>query len=469
MSARLAGIYCRISRDKTGAGLGVDRQESDCRAMTERLGWDVAKVYVDNDISAYSGKVRPRYEELLTDLESGKITGVVTWHPDRLHRSPTELERYIALAEQQGIETHSVQTGHWDLSTPAGRMNARNIGNFARYESEHKSERIKRARQQSAKRGEWHGGRRCFGWEPDGMTPRESEAKILRSAADSIIAGVSLRQIVSELNKSGVPTTTGGKPWESTKLRAAILAPRNAGLSAHKGEIVGKAKWPAIIDESKWTAVRAILTDPGRRTNGRGGSVRWLGSGLYICGVCGSNDVRMSIVEGRRRYRCRNRVKGDPKPHVGRDASMLDAYVEGLIVARLSEPDAAVVFADPGGGVDVGALHVESRALSERLDSLAGMFAEGAITSNQLATGSEKIRVQQESIAGQIAAAAMTSPITDVVSSDDVAAAWSKLALGTRREILRQLAVVTILPVPSGRRPGGVYFDVDGIRIDWLV
>jgi hypothetical protein len=40
-------IYVRISSDRTGAGLGVARQEEDCRALCERLGWTVARAYVD--------------------------------------------------------------------------------------------------------------------------------------------------------------------------------------------------------------------------------------------------------------------------------------------------------------------------------------------------------------------------------------------------------------------------------------
>jgi hypothetical protein len=51
-----AAIYVRISSDRTGAGLGVARQEEDCRALCERLGWQVVRVYPDNDVSAYSGK-----------------------------------------------------------------------------------------------------------------------------------------------------------------------------------------------------------------------------------------------------------------------------------------------------------------------------------------------------------------------------------------------------------------------------
>jgi site-specific DNA recombinase len=44
-----AGIYTRISDDTEGEGLGVARQEQDCRALCERKGWTVADVYPDND------------------------------------------------------------------------------------------------------------------------------------------------------------------------------------------------------------------------------------------------------------------------------------------------------------------------------------------------------------------------------------------------------------------------------------
>jgi len=79
-----AAIYCRISQDRTGAGLGVARQETDCRAVCDRRGWDVVEVYTDNDVSAYSGKPRPGWTRLLGDVQSGLIDAVVGWHVDRL-------------------------------------------------------------------------------------------------------------------------------------------------------------------------------------------------------------------------------------------------------------------------------------------------------------------------------------------------------------------------------------------------
>jgi DNA invertase Pin-like site-specific DNA recombinase len=68
VTTKRALIYCRISQDREGAGLGVDRQRKDCEGLARRLGWQVVTVHTDNDASAYSGKVRTGYRALLDDL-----------------------------------------------------------------------------------------------------------------------------------------------------------------------------------------------------------------------------------------------------------------------------------------------------------------------------------------------------------------------------------------------------------------
>src|SRR5262245_3441044 len=132
-----AAVYARISTDRTGAGLGVQRQEADCRELATRMGWTVGEVFVDNDMSASCGKRRPEYERLLGALETKAVGAVLAWHPDRLHRSPTELEAFIDVIERTKAKVATVQSGEVDLSTPSGRMTARVVGAVARHEVEH--------------------------------------------------------------------------------------------------------------------------------------------------------------------------------------------------------------------------------------------------------------------------------------------------------------------------------------------
>ncbi len=71
VGVRSAAIYARISADVEGTGLGVTRQLEDCRKLAADRGWAVGDEYVDNDVSAFSGKRRRDYERMLADLASG--------------------------------------------------------------------------------------------------------------------------------------------------------------------------------------------------------------------------------------------------------------------------------------------------------------------------------------------------------------------------------------------------------------
>src|SRR3954467_10096722 len=218
---RRAVIYTRMSRDRAGAGLGVDRQRHECVELADRLGWQIVSERSDNDLSAYSGKPRPGYQALLNDVENGRADAVVVWHTDRLHRRPVELEHYIDVCDPRGVTTQTVKACPLDLATPAGRMVARMLGSAGRYEVEHMIERTQAAKLQAAAAGRWKGGRRPFGYEADGVTICEVEAVEIRKAADGLLAGMSLRAIARDWNARGVTTSTGG-PWKPTEVRKIL-------------------------------------------------------------------------------------------------------------------------------------------------------------------------------------------------------------------------------------------------------
>ena len=204
------GIYCRISDDRTGAGLGVERQRKDCLILAERLGWTVADTYSDNDISAYSGKRRPQYERLLSDISSGVVTGLLTWHPDRLNRSPLELERLIDILERNGVSVQSVTAGMFDLATPSGRAVARTLGAWARFESEHKSERIKAKKREQALAGAPSGlAHRAYGYTADERRIVPDEARVIRMVMRRLLRGHSTVQLRDYLTDAGAVTTVG--------------------------------------------------------------------------------------------------------------------------------------------------------------------------------------------------------------------------------------------------------------------
>ena len=68
-----AGIYARISSDREGDNLAISRQLADCEQLAAKNGWRVVERYVDSDISAYGGKLRPQYIRMLEEIEAGVV------------------------------------------------------------------------------------------------------------------------------------------------------------------------------------------------------------------------------------------------------------------------------------------------------------------------------------------------------------------------------------------------------------
>jgi DNA invertase Pin-like site-specific DNA recombinase len=478
--SRRAGVYCRISSDRGGAGLGVERQQGDCEALAERLGWTTVATYVDNDISAYTGAPRPGYRALIDAITTGTVNAVVAWHPDRLHRSPRELETFIDLLESKHVQVQTVQSGELDLTTPTGRAVARTVGMWSRFESEHKSERIRRRKQQDRESGKYTGGPVPFGWRKVG---KGKDAKVfldtaaaahIRRATQAIVDGRSLGSVAAAWNK----VAAGGRTsWSYTDVRQVVTRARNAGLIEHwnrqTGErtIVGPSKWPAIVTENQWRAARAVFTDVSRRRSWDV-HVTHLLSGIALC-PCGR-----SLVSGRIRgvsvYRCR----GEGRGHVARPSEPVDLFIRLVVARRLSQPDVADLLPLPTNSDAAETARENAAALRIGLTEASQSFAAGRITIGELETATAVMRAELEEAERVMAAAVSTSPLRGIVGRADPAAAFWDADLKTQRAAVRQLITVHLTAAGRDRPPTetltdphgrvvALTLDPDTIRFDW--
>jgi site-specific DNA recombinase len=466
MPSKRAAIYARISQDRGGAGLGIDRQEQDCRQLAERLGWSVTAVHSDNDVSAYSGKPRSGYRALLEEIEAGRINAVLCWHNDRLHRSPRELEDYIDLCQRHRVTTQTVTAGEFDLATPTGKAVARTVGAWATQESEHKAERVRRAGLQKAKAGGWLGGTRPFGWQLVDGVPKldEAEAGEVREVAERLLAGRSLGSLVTDLNRRGVTTSTG-RAWNYTSLRQVLTRPRNAGMLTYGGAVVDESTWPPILERQTWHDVCAVLNDPRRRRS-TSNRLKWMLAGLAICGPCGgtlrSGGMAMRDGTSATCYRCRQHGEG----HVSRLAEPLDDYVGRLVVARLSRADAVHLLARPGARADGdGADPVRDlAAMRERRRELNAMFLAGEITRAERAQMTEHLDERMAAAELLLDAAERPAVLAEFGQGRDAVDVWAELPIARRRAVVDLLMTVTVNK-PTLRGVKG--FDADAVDIEW--
>lgn len=469
-------IYTRISQDKKDEETnecerqGVTRQLESCLELAKRLGWEVIGHYDDNDISAYNGKLRPGFEALLEAMAAGQFGGLLVWHTDRLYRSIKDLERVIDIADTRRLKIATAQGGDLDLSTSAGRMNARILGSVARQESEHKGERQRAANDQRAAKGNWYTANRCFGYTNDGV-PLEPEATAFREAVSDVLGGKSIRKIAMEWNDKDLQTALAGRvqkrngkeyviagTWNSPSVRRLLVNPRYAALRTHRGMVVGSGKWEPLIDEDTHRGLVAFLSDPSR-IKCTSFERKYIGSGVYRCGKCEGGLMKAAQPGGRknRAYVCRDHA------HVLRAGEPVDAYVEALVLEYLSRPDAKLVLED-GRDVDIAELQGQRAGLDARLVELAGLFAEGAIDGPQLKRGTTELRSRLAVLDAQLADLARINPVADLLGAGDrLAEKWTALSKDMQGKVVSELMIVTILPAPRGRRA----FDPDYIRIDW--
>lgn len=345
MPVTTAAIYTRISQDADRQGLGVARQESDCRALVEGREWQLGEVYCDNDLSAFTTrKVRPAYQRLLEDLRAGRVDAVVAWHPDRLHRSPRELEDFIDVIERSGALVATCTSGDYDLANPDGRLMARIVGSVARKESEDKSRRLRRKHQELAEGGELSGGgHRPYGYGDDRVSINEEEAALVREAAGRVIAGESIRAVVLDWNQRGVATVTGAR-WSPTTLKRLLTSGRIAGHRTHHGKATATATWPAIITEAEAARLKAILGPQRTRGAGRGSATprSYLLSGILRCARCEAFMTARPVVRKGiryRRYACAQDRGGCGRVGIG--AQPLEELVTEAVLIRLDSAEMA--------------------------------------------------------------------------------------------------------------------------------
>lgn len=394
------------------------------------------------------------------------MQGVICWHTDRLHRSPLELEEYIDVSEKQGITTQTVKAGELDLSTPSGRAVARTLGAWARYESEHKSERIVRKKVELAQAGAFSGGPVPFGWrieqKGDRPTVVESDAAEIRKAIASTIAGGSIGSIVKDLNARGVPTRRGQK-WTSTSVRNMLLRPTNAGLTAYKGEIVEmRSSFPPIITEDEWRTVKAILTNPSRRmqTDSR---IRHFLAGLLRCGSCGAAMKTSSRAGGasasKTYYKCPSTGQG----HAFQTAAPVEQLVSEIVIARLELPGVVARLAGPQDQGLQHALQSEAAILRGRMDEAGDSFAAGRIGIKTLEDINSRVLKRLEKIEQNLAIAARAS-VVPLAAEGRVRDWWDSAEIERKRLVIDALLTPFVEPI---RRSAPRVFDPERIRIEW--
>lgn len=451
-------MYQRVSDDRAN-GRSVAEQEAENRAVVKRHGWELVRVFTDNSIGAsrYSKGQRQEWEQLVAMLERGEADVVVTWEASR---STRDLRAYVEL--RTVCRKHNVLWCYsgklYDFSRTDDSFQTGLDILLAEREVDQTRERVMRSMRANAVSGRPH-GKLTYGYKREydrhsGALIRqvvdEGQAEVIREAARRILAGESYNAIAKDFNRRGIDAPRSST-WVPTQLKRILTNPAYIAKRVHQGEVIGTADWPPILDDSTFRQLSAKLCDPRRKFTNEN-AVKYLLSGIVVCGVCGSETKCRSQRNGYKAYVCKNFCSS-------RKMAWVDSLIERLIVERLSQPDALVLFDELD--TDTTPILDAIQEKRTRLEDFWDAGAKGEISPAALGRIEGTLQGEISALESQIRRYDVPSVVYDLAHKP--LQVWQGLTLEQKREVVRCLVVIRILPGHPGRKQ----FDPATVQIEW--
>lgn len=224
--------YIRVStREQAESKLSLIHQEQKIRALAEAHDHTIVRIFNDAAESAKDLN-RPAVQELLRDVEAGKIGHVIIYKLDRLIRNVENLGFLLRVFEKKGVTLSSVQES-LDTSTASGRMVVNLLGMIAQWERETIAERTQVALDVKRGRGEKLGGIVPYGnrVKSGKLIPHDPEQRVLRGIIKARKEGRGYQDIAEALNEQKVRPRKAAR-WYASTIRAICL---REGLPSAKG------------------------------------------------------------------------------------------------------------------------------------------------------------------------------------------------------------------------------------------
>lgn len=342
----------------------------------------------------------------------------------------------------------TMQTSRWPASwSPSPNKASRDT-----------ARRVARKHEELAEAGKpGGGGVRAYGYERDGLTVREDEAEVIREMAARVLSsctgdclgdcrshGWSLHQVVDDLNARGVKPSRA-QAWSSRSVSSILRGPRIAGLRRFRGEVVGEAVWPAVLDRETWNDLQALLssrTGPTRRR-----FVRWL-TKVLKCGLC-ERDLAGWQGNGGPRYWCATPLGGCGRISI--TAELAENEVESQILKYLERPEVLRSLRSAYSSDALSAARSDLAADEQQLKELAGLWASRELSFVEY---NEARRIINERIKSSRALVSSSLPaVVRTLLAGDIRAGWQDLTPADRRDVV--LAVVPgyrVMPASRGRK-----------------
>ena len=138
----------------------LDAQRDSCEAYIksqQSLGWVCLPEHYDDGGFTGGNINRPAFQQLMADVEDGKVDCIAIYKIDRLSRSLLDFAKIMEVLERNNVSLVSV-TQQFNTTTSMGRLTLNILLSFAQFEREIISERTRDKIAAARRKGKWVGG-----------------------------------------------------------------------------------------------------------------------------------------------------------------------------------------------------------------------------------------------------------------------------------------------------------------------
>ncbi|MFD5113776.1 recombinase family protein [Streptomyces sp. NPDC058391] len=496
------GGYARISDigqigDGRDGREGVIRQRADVYDLAKLKRVNVHRVYEDNDTSAYKRKARRKdFEEMITDLASGVISGILAYNIDRIARQPRDLERLIDVYEQaRRPMIFATTAGEYDLTTPDGRFQARIYVTIANKFSADAARRVSRQKLAEATDGKPHRGQRAFGWK-DAEHVDEREAALLKKARKDVMLGKNLSTVHEEWAALGVrsPQTPEGKTIGYSSVRYVLRNPRLCGYRAYIPQEVRErsgrvdpveylvertdgtpviGQWETIFEPEEWQELIDELDsrkNPGKGRKKGSTVTKRLMTGIARCAKCGTGLSSGMYTRGTTSYEkhgyyyyCRKADGGCGG--LSRSGPPVEDYVEKILLGNFKKQARNVQPAEEEDPELTKAKKTLKQIEADKAEARQ-LRADDLLSLAEFAREIRRLEEKEQATKEKVSTLTAT-PARAGSAAARIVREWDKYTTDMKRnEITKSIEAVVISPAGKGGAQNGV-FRPELIEIVW--
>ena len=418
-------LYARKSTDvEDKQVMSIDAQLVELRTFAREQNIEVVEEFIEKQSAKKLG--RPVFGQMLSRIERGEASGIVSWAPDRLARNSVDGGQIIHLLDTGILASLKFPT-FWCDNTSQGKFMLSMAFGQSKYYVDSLSENTKRGLRQKVRLGHYP-SLAPVGYMNDVRTKTimvdKRRSKVIRAMFEKYAQGDMRLEDVADFLAAHHVTTRTGKRISKSRTSFILANPFYIGLFEYGGEIY-EGKHEPIITKKLFDQVQAVLKQRGKPDRKPKNDPLPL-CGLMSCTSCGMMITGEHKMKRQKNgnvheywyYRCTKKNKAIKCTESCISASTLETQLSDVIKSvslptEWAEELNRMAKAEHANSAhSVGACVAENEAkitaISQKLDRLLNGYLDQVIDELDYRTQKAKLLSEKKTLEAEIASTKRT-------------------------------------------------------------